>query len=49
MVLSALRADVSYLSGLYSLPKIQVTKQKGTLLRRPFGLPSDFRVNRAAA
>ncbi|MDD5330894.1 MAG: hypothetical protein PHX38_12900 [Sulfuricella sp.] len=25
------------------------TKQKGTLPRRPYGLPPDFRANRAAA
>jgi hypothetical protein len=24
----------------FALPKIQVTKQKGTLPRRPYGLPS---------
>jgi len=34
---------------LFCLPKIQVTKQKGTPPRQPFGLPSVFRVNRAAA
>jgi hypothetical protein len=31
------------------LPKRKVTKEKGTPLYRPFGLPSDFRKNRAAA
>ena len=34
---------------LFCLPKIQVTKQKGTPPHRPFGLPSVFRANRAAA
>jgi len=34
---------------LFCLPKIQVTKQKGTLPRRPFGLPSVFLKIRAAA
>jgi hypothetical protein len=34
---------------LFCLSKIQVTKQKDTPPHRPFGLPSVFRVNRAAA
>jgi hypothetical protein len=34
---------------LFCLPKIQVTKQKGTPPRRPYGLPSVFRKDRAAA
>jgi len=34
---------------LFCLPKIQVTKQKGTLPRRPYGLPSVFLKIRAAA
>ena len=34
---------------LFCLPKIQVTKQNGTHPHRPFGLPSIFRKDRAAA
>ena len=34
---------------LFCLPKIQVTKQKGTHLHRPYGLPSVFLKDRAAA